>query len=330
MAAAALSLVTVLKGHNGSVWNVAWHPKGNILASCGQDKSIRIWVEAGDSYECRSVLDDGHRRTVRSIAFSPCGRYLASASFDATVVIWEKNEQEYEIRTTLEGHENEVKCVAWSPSGQYLATCGRDKSVWIWEVDEDEDFQCSSVLLDHSQDVKFVAWMPLEDVLASASYDNCINFYKFDGDDWLLDRKITAHESTVWGISFTASGSRFASCSADGTVKVWEKSSSIVADRGHEWQCVSTISGYHSRPVYSVSWFPSDNVIATACGDNGIRLFKQNVSSADSTVTFDPLVIMENAHEQDVNCVTWNFQRDGLLASGSDDAMVKVWKFTVS
>lgn len=36
----------LLIGHEARVWNVSWHPEGKILATCGADKSIRLWSES--------------------------------------------------------------------------------------------------------------------------------------------------------------------------------------------------------------------------------------------------------------------------------------------
>lgn len=38
-----LDHIQTVKKDSGRVWNVAWHPKGDIFASCGEEKSIRIW-----------------------------------------------------------------------------------------------------------------------------------------------------------------------------------------------------------------------------------------------------------------------------------------------
>ena len=101
------SLMAELAGHAGTVWCVAWSPDGKVLASCGSDKTIRIWGPSRGSggssgssnasnvkYECVATLDEGQARTVRSLAWSPCGNYLASVSFDATTAVWERQKPE--------------------------------------------------------------------------------------------------------------------------------------------------------------------------------------------------------------------------------------------
>lgn len=120
-------------------------------------------------------------------------------------------------------------------------------------VDEDDDYECVTVINSHTQDVKHVAWHPNQEVgaallgvvhqtaflpcccvtvfplcvqlLASASYDNNICVYKEEDDDWECCATLKGHTSTVWSLCFDAAGRRLASCSDDCTVKIWKEHS---------------------------------------------------------------------------------------------------------
>lgn len=328
-----------LKGHSEKVWDVKWNPDGNLLASSGSDRSISIWGKQDGKFACKALLQDGHQRTIRKVGWSPCGNLLASASFDSTICVWDKRTGQFESCATLEGHENEVKSVAWSKSGSYIASCSRDKSVWVWSVEEDDDFECAGVLTSHTQDVKDVCWHPTEDVLASSSYDDSIKIYIENNYEWENICTLYGHESTVWSISWSSDGCRLVSCSDDKTVRIWQNFKSDGFSKGCDakdddavWKNVCTLSGYHTRPVYSVDWNHRNDLIATGGGDNSIYIFKEDADNKESCdpqqVNFEAVCSQKNAHTQDVNAVVWNPQDPNLLASCSDDETIKIWRIS--
>ena len=134
--------------------------------------------------------------------------------------------------------------------------------MWVWEVAGEDELECAAVLNSHTQDVKKVIWNPKKDILASASYDNTIKLFKEDlsDNDWINIATLTSHTSTVWSISFDSTGHRLASCSDDKTVKIWQEylpgneEGIATPDNEPVWKCVCTLSGYHSRTVYDISW----------------------------------------------------------------------------
>lgn len=60
-----LELIQSLMSHRGRVWSAGWHPKDNVIATCGEDKTIRIWSKETNNWVVKTILSDGHTRTIR-------------------------------------------------------------------------------------------------------------------------------------------------------------------------------------------------------------------------------------------------------------------------
>ncbi|KAL6730254.1 hypothetical protein Aduo_001238 [Ancylostoma duodenale] len=329
---------SAVEGTTGSrVWMVKWNHSGSLLASCGDDKAVRIWkkIQTKPYLECRTSLEDSHSRAVRCVEFSHCGRYLASASFDASIVIYSMEDGEFTESNKLEGHESEVKCCAFSPSDEFLATCSRDKSVWFWQMDEEEDFQVCSLLQQHTQDVKFVAWHPTEELLVSCSYDYSIVFYKFDGEDWITQQKIPdAHDGTVWCAAFDSEGQRLVTVGEDRVIQLWKRSSPTESAVNDKWRSIAKFHIEDSKlPLYSVSWHSITGLIATGGGDGIIRFFRVEGHGDDENLV---QVNSIDTDANEVNCVAWSPAKSSeessdrwLLASCSDDGTIRLFGVTL-
>lgn len=322
-----MQLVQTLSGHEARVWHACWSHNGSKIASCGEDKVIRIWaMNTSQQFQCIATLEEGQSRTIRSCEWSPDGTMIASASFDGSVVVWQALDRDcttWDKASALEGHDSEVKAVSWSSDGNFLATCGRDKKVWIWERLLSGDFECVAMLDGHTQDVKFVTWHPTMNVLFSSSYDDTIKIWADDNDDWYCSATLTGHSSTVWGLALDASGSRLVSVSDDKTAILWECDTPDTPEKN--WRQVHKLNNVHSHVLYSVDWSHGSGIIATGAGDNAVALSTvQRTSDGTSTLVHMSKFV---AHDGDVNCVRWNPTERNchqLLTCG-DDALVKIW-----
>jgi WD40 repeat protein len=106
---------------------------GKMLASGGEDQTVRLWDVAGSQAVGEPLR--GHGKPVTALAFAPGGRTLASGSIDATVGLWDLEGSQF-LGEPLEG-PGAVWSLAFSPDGKILASGGSDQTVRLWNLSEE-------------------------------------------------------------------------------------------------------------------------------------------------------------------------------------------------
>src|SRR5262249_42286782 len=122
--------LATLRGHAGPVRAVAVSPDGSVIASAGDDQTVRLWDTAANS-ELRAL--SGHTGKIRAVAFGP-GSLLASAGDDHTVRLWDW-QTGIEL-ATLQGPTKALECLAVAPDGRTVAAAGVESTVFLWKVDD--------------------------------------------------------------------------------------------------------------------------------------------------------------------------------------------------
>lgn len=179
---------------------VAWHPRGELLASCSYDDTIKLWVNDGDEWVCAQTLGGsgiGHTSTVWGIAFDSQGKRLASCGDDLTVRVWHcgfnGSQPNFKLESTITGyHERTVYSVDWSQSG-LLATADGSNCIKVFQQSMHYDgamdpnappaswHLASHVRQAHDLDVNCVRWHPSrQHLLASAGDDGTVKIWRVE------------------------------------------------------------------------------------------------------------------------------------------------------
>lgn len=344
--------------HGRTLRSVSWNSSGDLLVIASFDATASLWKEVPRearedgalAFECAGVVT-GHENEVKSAAFSPSGEFLATCSRDKSVWIYEAdNKFEYECVALLQSHAHDVKMVRWHPSQDILFSCSYDNTVKIWGPDGD-DWSCKQTLEGHESTVwclgfnqdgsRFVTcsddkdlrvWAPARDGDAGGTGGAAGDAGVSAGGPGPGSRvAMSAFVSPLFRGALAPGGASSAGAlapTADGTAGRIKPP----ADASCPWRCEATIQGHHPRTIFSVDWLPFPaadcaTTIASACGDNRIRVFQpQNEARLEGWTS----VVDVEGHDGDTNCVAWYPQAlaDGgaLLASAGDDCEVRIWQ----
>ena len=197
--------------HSGAIYSVALSPQNHLLASCSDDKMIRLW-----NWKTGKLIHtfQGHLDTVWSVAFSSDGETLVSCSADCTIKLWDINTRT--LQRELRGHSGSVNTVAIAPDNQTLVSGSKDGTLKIWKLATGE---LINSLDGHSNSILSVAIDRNGQTCASGSKDSTIKIWNLDRGE--LQQTLSGHSEPVKSVAFTPDGKTLVSGSWDTTIKIW-------------------------------------------------------------------------------------------------------------
>lgn len=234
--------------------------------------------------------------------------------------------------------------IKWSPEGKRLLVGGKSGEITLWNG---FSFHFETLMQAHDEAIQDIVWSNNGDWLITSDHVGVLKYWQRT----LNNVKIfSAHSEAVNGISFAPTDTKFATCSSDKTIKLWDFLTTAEEQNlmGHCWD------------VKCIDWHPEISLISSGGRDNMIKLWdpragesvmtlhnhkntvlstkwnKQNTNwlltcGRDNLINlFDLRTTKEfqvfKGHKKDVQAISWHPLHSSFFASGSYDGTILYWK----
>jgi eukaryotic-like serine/threonine-protein kinase len=254
------------KGGSRAIFCVAWHPKGQRIATGGND-ALRVW-DARTEREDFNIPAAAKRIALGycAVAFSPDGSYLVTGTLKGVVQVWDgETGQPVGKDNVLDTHKREVLGLVFSRDGRHLASASADGIVKLWDakrLNEKREPRRIPGARVPGPGVN-VAFSPDGRRLAIGGEENTVKIWDLQNDREL--HTLRGHHGDVYTLAFSPDedGRWVASAGEDSAVKIWDS---------HTGKLVHSFRG-HKGLVSSLAFSPDGRLLVSGSRDYTVKVW---------------------------------------------------------
>jgi WD40 repeat protein len=160
----------LVKHHQSEIYEFSFNYNGNLLASCGGDRYIKVF-DVTNMRNAASISSNSAESVFISVALDYSGDRLLSGSTDNKVNIY--NSQTGKHLHSFHGHGSKVNSVTWTSSKERCASGSDDKQLKIWDIEKASNIMSVGC----QKSVKIVKSNNVEPVVYTGHADGSIRIY---------------------------------------------------------------------------------------------------------------------------------------------------------
>jgi len=324
----AQSEINVFEKQPAGVSSIAWldWTAGNFVSSNKKNGTLRIW----------NVSQKSHLDTVRVgdvgityVKLGPGTKQCVCAHVDGSVSVYHMGKKHVEFKTG-NGHIETIFDCKFSPhSPEVFATASFDATVKLWNTG---DLSPTKTLHGADNVLYSLAWSPTGNSIAASTASGAVVVWHIETGKELA--RYAHHTKPAFHVTWNAlHRDTLCSTSSDFSIVIFQvNEDQLYEEVGHKVARGSQKAGQKpiteskikmrmmmSAPVFGAHFSPTEgNLLIVGSQDGNVRVFDYLLRT--------PMICVLKGHTARVfNCL-WSPLVDGMIASGSDDKNILIWK----
>ena len=293
----------VRSAHEKGLHTLCWQPGASVLASCGQDATVRLWKI---SREPQLTLFDewtinaGGNAWIEHLQWRPDGRQLAVASGRRVFLF----SSEGMPQGCCDFPESTVSAISWRPAGAQLAVSGYG-GVRLFDV---LDLNSKPRKLNWKGSLLSLSWSPDAKIIVAGCQDNSLHFWRLpEGHDAMMSGFLYKPVQLCW-----SRDARWLTSGGSSKLVLWP-----FDKKGPEGRAPISIE-WHEKPISALATAAGSRWFASGCRGGEVAAWRQLSDTS-------PAARMQLPNR--VECLAWSPVKNGKsLAAASRDGALGIWE----